>query len=155
MSTTSKDDATTSRIPPHRFWRSYPAFELDAVRRLELACLLGTFSTTIPIWRVALTGDAAAAVAVALPMKVPNVITYPVDARMSVLLHAALGGSDACALVLSNMLSRMPIEKYLRERLAASWLELTRCGRLGDSTLIHVEGSPTISPCGPGPESEL
>jgi len=153
MNTTSKESATTSRIPPHWFWRTYPAYELDAVRCLELTCLLGTFSTTIPIWRDALIGEPAAAVAVALPMKLPSVITYPVDARMSVLLNAAVLGSDTCAIVLSNMLNRMPIERYLRERLAASWFECSKRVRAGGRNRIHARRFPTISPRCTGQEN--
>lgn len=126
MNTTPKAGAPApidSRTPPHCFWRTYPAYEFDEMRRLELTCLLGAFSRTVTTLRLALAGDAAAAVAVTLPMKAPEAISYPVDVAMSVLLNAALDGDAACALVLSNMLSRMPIEQRVRDRLAASWLE--------------------------------
>jgi hypothetical protein len=114
--------ALSARPAPHKFWRMFPAETFDEVRRLEVACHMGIFATTDKLWRDAIAGDAACAAAVALQMKVPTKISYSVDVRMTVLLHAALRGNDGCALILSHLLSRMPIDAELRDRLATSWL---------------------------------
>jgi hypothetical protein len=72
-------------------------------------------------------------------MKIPDEITYPVDARMTLLAHTALNGSAGAALVLAHMLRQMPLEQKLKSRLATSWLthnlllaypELAGTGRL-------------------------
>jgi hypothetical protein len=110
------------RPAPHEFWRTFDAESFDTVRRLEVACCVGMISTDDLLWRKAIAGDPACAVAVAFRMTVPAEISYAVDARMSILLNAALAGSDGCALVLAHMLRRMPIEPRLRGRLATSWL---------------------------------
>jgi hypothetical protein len=55
-------------------------------------------------------------------MEVPDEISYPVDARMTLLVYAALNGSAAAALVLANLLRRMPLDGPDKNRLATSWL---------------------------------
>jgi hypothetical protein len=55
-------------------------------------------------------------------MAVPDEITYPVDARMTLLVYSALNGSAAAALVLANLMRRMPIYGSHKNRLATSWL---------------------------------
>jgi hypothetical protein len=121
------------RPAPHEFWRTFEAESFNPVRRLELACHVGMISTDDLLWRKAIAGDPACAVAVAFQMRVPAEISYAVDARMSILLNAALAGSDGCALVLAHMLRRMPIEPRSRARLATSWL-VVNLRRLGNSS---------------------
>jgi len=113
--------AAINRVAPHAYWRTLEASEYDVVRRLQLACMLGAVHASSELWRSALVGDPASSVAIALNMRVPEAITYPVDLRMSVLLNAALGGDAACAVVMSHMLSLMPIERALSRQLSHSW----------------------------------
>jgi hypothetical protein len=90
-------------------------------------------------WRGAAAGDTARAVRIALRMKIPEEITYPVDARMTFLLHCALNGSAAAALVLSHLLRKMPLDANTRSRLATSWL--VRNLQLGASAYTVSKGS--------------
>jgi hypothetical protein len=107
---------------PYALWRTFPAESFDEVRRLEIMCHVGSFMTNIKEWKDAIAGDAASAVRIALGMKIPDEINYPVDARMTLLAHAALNGSAGAALVLAHMLRQMPLEPKLKNRLATSWL---------------------------------
>jgi hypothetical protein len=114
------------RPQPHALWRTLPAEFFDEVRRLEVMCHVGLFMNHIKEWRDAITGDAAAAVGIALRMTIPDEITYPVDARMTLLVYTALNGSAGAALVVAHILRQMPIEQKLRSQLAGSWLARNR-----------------------------
>ncbi|HEY6735911.1 MAG TPA: hypothetical protein VI256_19300 [Roseiarcus sp.] len=127
------------RPQPYALWRTLPAELFDEVRRIEVMCHVDLFMTNIKEWRDAITGDAAAAVGIALRMTIPDEITYPVDARMTLLVYTALNGSAGAALVVAHILRQMPIEQELRSQLTASWLtrnlligysELPSTGRL-------------------------
>jgi hypothetical protein len=107
---------------PHELWRTLPAEDFDEVRKLEVACHIGRYMSTIKEYRNAIAGDAACAAMIALRMEVPDEIDYPTDARMTLLLHNALRGSAGAALVMAHMLRKMPLEHELKNRLAKSWL---------------------------------
>ncbi|MCW2082427.1 UNVERIFIED_ORG: hypothetical protein M2193_004602 [Bradyrhizobium japonicum] len=107
---------------PFELWRSIPAERFDLSRRLAVAAYLATRADGDVEWRRAIAGDATCALRMALRIEVPDEITYPVDAIMTLLLYCALDGSGAAALVLAHLLRRMPIDGPLRERLATSWL---------------------------------
>ena len=99
-----------------------PAESFDEIRRLEVMCHVGLFMTNIKKWRGAIAGDAACAVGIALRMKIPDKINYPVDARMTMPTHTALNGSAGAALILAHILRQMPLDPKLKNRLATSWL---------------------------------
>ena len=104
-------------------WRTIPAQDFDEVRRLEVACHVGMFLTTIKEWKAATAGDAACAVRIAMNMPIPiDHFDYPTDARMTLLLHCALNGSAAAALVLAHLLRKMPLDGAHKNQLATSWL---------------------------------
>jgi hypothetical protein len=108
---------------PHQLWRTIPADAFDEHRRLQVLGHVGEYMTTIKEWKEALAGDAACAVRIALRMQIPGErISYPVDARMTLLLHCALNGSAAAALILAHLLRRMPLASEHKNRLATSWL---------------------------------
>jgi hypothetical protein len=107
---------------PYELWRTLPAEAFDEVRKLEVACHIGIFMSTIKEYRSAIAGDAACAARIALRMVVPDEIDYPTDARMTLLLHSALRGSAGAALVIAHMLRKMPLDYELKNRLATSWL---------------------------------
>jgi hypothetical protein len=107
---------------PYELWRTLTAEDFDEVRKLEVACHVGMFMSTIKEYRRAIAGDAACAARIALQMVIPDKIGYPTDARMTLLLHSALRGSAGAALVMAHMLRKMPLDPQLKNRLARSWL---------------------------------
>jgi hypothetical protein len=107
---------------PYELWRTLTAEDFDEVRKLEVACHVGMFMSTINEYRRAIAGDAACAARIALQMVIPDKIGYPTDARMTLLLHSALRGSAGAALVMAHMLRKMPLNPQLKNRLATSWL---------------------------------
>jgi uncharacterized Rossmann fold enzyme len=110
-------------LRPHQLWRTIPADAFDEHRRLQVLGHVAEYLTTIKEWKEALAGDAACAVRIALQMRIPDDhICYPVDARMTLLLHCALNGSAAAALVLAHLLRKMPLDGAHKNRLATSWL---------------------------------
>ena len=113
------DDPTTY---PFRLWRMVPAEDFDQSRRFGVGAHIAKCAIGDVEWRRAIAGDATCAIRIALRMEVPDEITYPVDATMTLLAYSALNGSAAAALVLRHLLRRMPIEGPLRDRLAKSWL---------------------------------
>jgi hypothetical protein len=107
---------------PHELWRTLPAEDFDEVRKLEVACHIGMYMSTIKEYRNAIAGDAACAARIVLRMEVPDEIDYPTDARMTLLLHNALRGSAGAAIVMAHMLRKMPLNHRLKNHLAKSWL---------------------------------
>jgi hypothetical protein len=107
---------------PYELWRTLTAEDFDEVRKLEVACHVGMFMSTIKEYRSAIAGDAASAARIALQMVIPDEIDYPTDARMTLLLHSALWGSAGAALVMAHMLRKMPLDHKLKNHLAKSWL---------------------------------
>jgi len=107
---------------PYELWRTLPSEAFDEVHKLEVACHIGMFMSTIGEYRSAIAGDAACAARIALRMAVPDEIGYPTDARMTLLLHSAFRGSAGAALVMAHMLRKMPLDHKLKNHLAKSWL---------------------------------
>jgi hypothetical protein len=69
-------------------------------------------------------GDAAAGIAIALHCLPITTVTIKVDLAMSAMALHAISGNAACALVLSHILRRAPLDHPFAEELAASWLAL-------------------------------
>jgi hypothetical protein len=107
---------------PYELWRTLPASDFNEIRKLEVACHIGMFMTTIKEYRAAIAGDAACAAGIALRMVIPDKIDYPTDAWMTLLLHNVLMGSGDAALVMAYMLRKMPLDHKLKQRLVKSWL---------------------------------
>jgi hypothetical protein len=107
---------------PFELWRLIPAEEFDQSRKYAVAAYIAMCAVGDVEWRRAIAGDATCAIRIALRMEVPDEIFYPVDARMTLLVYAALNGSAAAALVLANLLRRMPLDGPDKNRLATSWL---------------------------------
>jgi hypothetical protein len=110
------------RPQPYELWRTLPASDFNAARKLEVACHIGMFMSTIKEYRAAIAGNAACAAGIALRMVIPDEIDYPTDARMTLLLHSALMDSAGAALVMAHMLRKMPLDHKLKNRLARSWV---------------------------------
>jgi hypothetical protein len=108
-------------LPPVLFyWRTKVAESFDESARAEVAHFVAGISATMPEWRAAIRGDAAAAVGLVVGRRIPERIGLRVDLSMTVLLACAFF-DPAAALVLSHTLARMPIEPRERARLSASW----------------------------------
>ncbi|WP_296738989.1 hypothetical protein [Mesorhizobium sp.] len=107
---------------PFELWRLIPAEEFDKHRKYAVGAYLATCAAGDVEWRRAIAGDETCAVRIALRMQVPDDISYPVDARMTLLVYAALNGGAAAALTLANLLRRMPLDAQDKNVLANSWL---------------------------------
>jgi hypothetical protein len=108
-------------LPPVLFyWRTKTADSFDERARSEVASFVAGISATMPEWRAAIRGDAAAAVGLVIGRRIPERIVVRVDLSMTVLLACAFF-DPAAALVLSHTIARMPIEPRERARLSASW----------------------------------
>lgn len=106
----------------HLLWRSVPAHRFHRDHRAAVAECMRRTSSTMDAWRLAIAGDAASAIGLALSMGIPQQITIRTDLTMTVLLHNALRGSAGATLVLSNLIRRMPLDRVDRRRFATSWL---------------------------------
>src|SRR5260221_11564603 len=102
-------------------WRTLPAEDFDDERRAEISRYVSRISSTIENWRLAVGGDAAAAVKLVLPIRTPREITVRHDLAMTVLVNCAFD-DPAAVLVLAHKLNVMPLDRYQRARLATSWL---------------------------------
>jgi hypothetical protein len=103
------------------YWRTLPAEDFDGERRGEISRCVGRISSTIENWRLAISGDAVAAVKLALRIHKPREITARLDLAMTVLLNGAFD-NPAAALELAHKLNVMPLDRSQRARLATSWL---------------------------------
>lgn len=103
------------------YWRTVPAEVFDDADKEEVIAFVRNTTSTIPEWRRAIEGDAAAAIAMVMDRKPPASIDIKVDYPMTVLLSCAFDDATA-ALVLSHKLRLMPLEPRLRSKLATSWL---------------------------------
>lgn len=103
------------------YWRTFRAEQFDGKMVDDVAGCVAAISSTIPKWRAAVRGDAAAAIGLVLPFDEPQKIGIKVDLTMTTLLNVAFA-NPAAALVLSHTLRRMPLDAHLRARLASSWL---------------------------------
>lgn len=104
-----------------KYWRSIPAELFDDATEAEVTAFVRGTTTTIPEWRRAIAGDAAAAIAMVIDCTPPGTIGIKVDFAMTVLLSCAFE-DPAAALVLSVKLRQMPLRPRLRKKLATSWL---------------------------------
>jgi hypothetical protein len=106
------------------YWRRLDAEAFDHEARTEVAACIARITSTMPEWRRAIRGDAAAATALALRLGRVTRIDGRVDLAMTVILCSALENAGA-ALALSYAIRRMPLGRHLRGRLATSWLVRT------------------------------
>jgi hypothetical protein len=127
--TAENDDRASARRPeetddwqaPLAYWREYPAEQLDGALQEDVRNCVRQISSTVDDWREAIRGDAAAAVKVALRIRMPAKINVRLDLAMTVLLAAAFEDAGA-ALVMAHLLNRAPLDPIDRAGLATSWL---------------------------------
>lgn len=103
------------------YWREYPAEQLDDGLKHDVRACVGRISSTIPEWRAAIRGNAAAAVKLALDIRMPAEVTASLDLVMTVLLAAALEDAGAAS-VMAHVLRRAPLDPVDRTGLSTSWL---------------------------------
>jgi hypothetical protein len=103
------------------YWRTLSALDFGPTEIEEVETCVRSISSTIKDWREAVRGDAAAAIRLVLPQNPPERVTFKVDLAMTVLLCRAFDNA-AAALVLSQKLRSMPLDRSHRNRLATSWL---------------------------------
>jgi len=106
---------------PLSYWRTFKAEEFDETRKNEVADCVADIASTMPEWRAAIVGDAAAAIGLVLPSKPPKRIGLKVDLPMTTLLRCAFENA-AAAFVLAHKLRQMPLDPVHRSNLATSWL---------------------------------
>lgn len=116
---------TRERLPkqPLEWWRTKHAefFDTSAVivmrEALATVVLLGE-----PSWRAAATGDASAAIGLALRLNPQRSTANAYDLIMTALAACAGGGSDGAALVLSHVMRKVPNSNNSHAAIATSWL---------------------------------
>ncbi|MGJ4941448.1 hypothetical protein ACQR1W_12815 [Bradyrhizobium sp. HKCCYLS1011] len=128
--TVEKDDDGAEAHRPHEteawqdalaFWRSYTAEMFnDALKEQVRDCVAHT-SSTIEEWRAAVRGDAAAAIKIALGMRMPEEVNARLDLTMTVLLAAAFKDAVA-APVMAHLLNKAPLHPIDRIGLSTSWM---------------------------------
>lgn len=103
------------------YWRSFTAEMFDHALKQEVRDSVARISSTIEDWRAAIRGDAAAAIKVALSMRMPEEVDAKLDLTMTVLLSVALDDA-AAASVMAHLVSRAPLDPVDRAGLGTSWL---------------------------------
>lgn len=110
-------------VTPLEWWRTLPSDHMNDARHLVLSttldkiCALQGGESAL-----AMHGDAAASIAIAIEAAPFTSITLAVDLAMSTLLVNALGGSAASALVLSHILRQTRLDHPFARELSVSWL---------------------------------
>jgi hypothetical protein len=108
---------------PLAWWRTMPADLLGDAERLLLRDTIGKVGVLKGReWVLAMRGDAAASIAIALGALPISTVTLEVDLAMTSLMSTALGGSAAAALVLSQVLQRCSLDHPFGKELSVSWL---------------------------------
>lgn len=102
------------------FWRGYPAEMYDRALKQQVRDCVARISSTSKDWRAAIRGDAAAAIEIALRMRMPEDIGARLDLTMTVLLVAAFEDA-AAASVMAYLVNRAPLDPIDRTGLCTSW----------------------------------
>jgi hypothetical protein len=118
------------RRHPTRWWRHHLAQDYDArtVRRMR-ACLAKYDIVREAGWFAAATGDAAAAIGLALKYRPVGCPRPEFDFAMTALAISALRGSTAARVVMSKMLRWLPDAGQAEIQVANSWLMLAYARR--------------------------
>lgn len=128
MSAEDEHDRASSRRPGETdywqdalaFWREYPAEQFDGALKQQVHDCVRHISSTIDEWRAAVRGDAAAAINLALRMRMPAEINSRLDVTMTTLLATAFDNA-AAASVMAHLLQRTPLDPIDRAGLSTSW----------------------------------
>lgn len=108
---------------PIKWWRTFPAEELD---RCHVSILRATLSTIAileePTWRSAAGGNAAAAIGLALRLNPARSTSTAYDLIVTALAICAAEGNAAACIVMSHVLRKVPRAGKAEARIATSWL---------------------------------
>ncbi len=111
------------RRPATQWWRLTPATAFDVVALREMrASLLKIDMLGEPRWKDAATGDAPAAIQIALSVSAEDSAEARYDLVMTALAVCAAGGNAAACLVMSHVLRKLPGAGKAEARIATSWL---------------------------------
>lgn len=105
---------------PLEFWRGYTAEMFDQSMKQQVHEYVARIRSTIDDWRAAVGGDVAAAVRVALRMRMPEEVNARLDLTMTVLLAVAFEDA-AAASVMADLIDRAPLDWVDRAELSTSW----------------------------------
>lgn len=128
--TVENADGDAARRPPEyteawqdalAYWRGYTAEMFDHSLKQQVQECVARTNSTIEEWRAAIRGDAAAAIKVALRMRMPDQVDTRLDLIMTVLLAAAFE-DGAAASVMAQLVDRAPLDPVDRAGLSTSWL---------------------------------
>lgn len=118
-------------VTPLEWWRTIPADQLGDAQVLHLRFTMAKIGVMKDRqWLLALRGDAAASIAIAIETIPIDRVTLEVDLAMSALALCALDGSAGAALVLAHILGRTTIDHPFGKELSASWLVHNLCRAL-------------------------
>jgi hypothetical protein len=128
--TNESDDGSLARRPPEyvepwqealAHWRSYTAEMFDHSLKREVRECISRTTSTIEEWRAAIGGDAAAAIKIALRMRMPEQVDARLDLTMTVLLATAFEDAAAAA-AMAHLVDKAPLDPVDRTGLSTSWL---------------------------------
>jgi hypothetical protein len=102
-------------------WREYPAEMFDPELKQQVRDCVARIGSTADDWRAAIGGDSAAAVKVALRLRMPHEVDVRLDLAMTVLLSAAFEDA-AAASVMAHLVNRAPLDPVDKTGIATSWL---------------------------------
>lgn len=112
----SPPPAPDARVSVLVFWRCFAADQFTAERRTRVEAFVVRAAIADPRWRLAASGDAAAAIGIALSRysRLPDVAF---DVAATAVLLCALRGDPAARVVLAAIMRNHRVS----ERIAASW----------------------------------
>ena len=115
-------DFFDSATYPLSLWRTLRAVQFEATDLTAIRLLLAKLVLfDRPKWRDAIAGDAAAAIAVAVSFLPIDNVTHQVDLAMTALIRCAIEGDLAAAIVVANILRRLPGSAPSHRQIATSW----------------------------------
>jgi len=114
---------TAPAVHPLALWRTLRADQFDDAHIAALGEALACMELLRePRWADARRGDAAAAIAIAVPLMPINEVVPRVDVAMSALCLSALRGNPGAAVVFAHALRTIGDDDGRLKRCGASWL---------------------------------
>ena len=108
---------------PIKWWRTFPAEEFDRARVSILRAILSTIAILEePTWRSAASGNAAAAIGLALRLNPSRSTSTGYDLIVTALAICAAEGNAAACICMSHILRKIPGAGKSEARIATGWL---------------------------------
>jgi hypothetical protein len=122
----------TRQPEPLTWWRTMRAEQLEATAAIVMRKSIATIAIIDePSWRTPATGDAAAAVGLALRLDPARATPIAFDLVMTALAACAADGDSTACLAMSFVLRRRPGAGKSEARIATRWLMRSLAGVLG------------------------